>query len=113
MKKLTPKQIKQRYEFAIPQRQLYGYWEGNSTGQKKMQRVFDSTAINSTNRFANRMQSGVFPSQRMWCRLEPGNNIPFEQKAQVQAVQLRPIFEFSAQSDTALLSWISCHCAHV
>ena len=104
MKKLTPKQIKQRYEvaqrkkdlfedlyrdayeFAIPQRQLYGYWEGNSTGQKKMQRVFDSTAINSTNRFANRMQSGVFPSQRMWCRLEPGNNIPFEQKAQVQAV---------------------------
>ena len=104
MKRLTPKQIKQRYEvaqrkkdlfedlyrdayeFAIPQRQLYGYWEGNSVGQKKMQRVFDSTAINSTNRFANRMQSGVFPSQRMWCRLEPGNNIPVESRPQVQAV---------------------------
>jgi len=33
------------YEFALPQRQLYGYWEGNSQGQKKMTRVFDSTAI--------------------------------------------------------------------
>jgi hypothetical protein len=24
------------YEFALPQRQLYGYWEGNSQGNKKM-----------------------------------------------------------------------------
>ena len=23
------------YEFALPQRQLYGVWEGNSTGTKK------------------------------------------------------------------------------
>ena len=41
------------YEFALPQRQLYGVWEGGATGSKKMQRVFDSTAINSTQRFAN------------------------------------------------------------
>ena len=60
------------YEFALPQRQLYGYWEGNSVGNKKMARVFDSTAINSTQRFANRLQSGIFPTQRKWCRLEPG-----------------------------------------
>ena len=44
------------YEFALPQRQLYGYWEGNSQGNKKMGRVFDSTAISSTQRFANRLQ---------------------------------------------------------
>ncbi len=44
------------YEFALPQRQLYGVWEGGSVGAKKMQRVFDSTAINSTQRFANRLQ---------------------------------------------------------
>ncbi len=74
------------YEFAIPQRQLYGYYEGSSQGQKKMTRVFDSTAIHSTSRFANRMQSGVFPPQRRWCRLEPGNQIPFEQQAEVQSV---------------------------
>jgi hypothetical protein len=74
------------YEFALPQRQLYGYWEGNSQGQKKMTRVFDSTAITSTQRFANRLQSGIFPPQRKWCRLEPGTDIPADRNAQAQAV---------------------------
>jgi len=74
------------YEFALPQRQLYGYWEGNSVGNKKMARVFDSTAINSTQRFANRLQSGIFPPQRKWCRLEPGQDIPVDRKVQAQSV---------------------------
>lgn len=74
------------YEFALPQRQLYGYWEGNSVGNKKMARVFDSTAINSTQRFANRLQSGIFPPQRKWCRLEPGPDIPAEKRQQAQAI---------------------------
>jgi len=102
-KKLTPEQILKRqklaqsrkenfrdlyedaYEFALPQRNLYdGYYEGRTGGQKKMSRVFDSTAINSTQRFANRMQSGIFPPQRNWCKLEPGNEIPPERKLEVQ-----------------------------
>lgn len=74
------------YEFALPQRQLYGIWEGGSTGSKKMQRVFDSTAINSTQRFANRLQSVVFPPQRKWCRLEAGMDIPVDRKPQAQAI---------------------------
>lgn len=74
------------YEFALPQRQLYGVWEGGSTGTKKMQRVFDSTAINSTQRFANRLQSVVFPPQRKWCKLEPGMDIPAERKTQAQQI---------------------------
>lgn len=74
------------YEFALPQRQLYGIWEGSSTGSKKMQRVFDSTAINSTQRFANRLQSVVFPPQRKFCRLEPGPSIPEDRAAEAQAV---------------------------
>ena len=74
------------YEFALPQRQLYGYWEGNSVGNKKMTRVFDSTAISSTQRFANRLQSGIFPPQRNWCRLEPGQDIPPDRRAEVQRV---------------------------
>jgi len=74
------------YEFALPQRNLYdGYYDGGVQGQKKMNRVFDSTAINSTQRFANRMQSGIFPPQRKWCRLEPGSDIPFERRAEAQA----------------------------
>ena len=73
------------YEFALPQRNLYdGHWEGKVGGQKKMDRVFDSTAINSTQRFANRMQSGIFPPQRKWCRLEPGSDIPEARQAEAQ-----------------------------
>ena len=74
------------YEFALPQRQLYGVWEGGSTGSKKMARVFDSTAINSTQRFANRLQSVVFPPQRKWSRLETGPTIPFEKKTMLQQI---------------------------
>ena len=74
------------YEFALPQRQLYGVWEGGATGSKKMQRVFDSTAINSTQRFANRLQSVVFPPQRKWAKLEAGSDIPADRKQQAQAI---------------------------
>jgi len=74
------------YEFALPQRNLYdGYWEGKVGGSKKMARVFDSTAINSTQRFANRLQSGIFPPQRGWCKLEPGPDIPADRKSEAQA----------------------------
>jgi hypothetical protein len=73
------------YEFALPQRNLYdGYWEGRIGGQKKMSRVFDSTAINSTQRFSNRLQSGIFPPQRKWCKLEPGPDIPEDRKSEAQ-----------------------------
>ena len=72
-------------EFALPQRNLYsGDYEGKTGGRKKMTRVFDSTAINSTQRFANRLQSGIFPPQRKWCRLEPGSDIPVERRAEAQ-----------------------------
>jgi len=74
------------YEFALPQRNLYdGHYDGKVGGTKKMNRVFDSTAINSTQRFANRMQSGIFPPQRKWCRLEPGSDIPEDRNAEAQA----------------------------
>ena len=46
------------YEYALPQRNLYdGYYDGGTPGQRKMSKVFDSTAINSTQKFANRIQS--------------------------------------------------------
>ncbi len=101
--KLTVEQIMQRHklaqnrkedfrslyedamEYALPQRNLYsGDYETNNGGRKKMTRVFDSTAINSTQRFANRLQSGIFPPQRKWCRLEPGSDIPQERRAEAQ-----------------------------
>ena len=72
-------------EYALPQRNLYsGDYETNTGGRKKMTRVFDSTAINSTQRFANRLQSGIFPPQRKWCRLAPRTDIPQERRAEAQ-----------------------------
>jgi len=75
------------YEFALPQRNLYdGYYEGGGApGQNKMARVFDSTAINATQRFANRIQAGLFPPYGEWCRLEPGPDIPEERRIEAQA----------------------------
>ena len=74
------------YEFALPQRNLYsGFYEGGVAGKGKMVRVFDSTAISATQRFANRIQAGLFPPQKDWCRLEAGTGIPEEQKPQAQA----------------------------
>jgi len=75
------------YEYALPQRNLYdGYWEGKTPGKNKMQRVFDSTAMSSTKRFANRMQAGLFPPNRHWCKLEPGSGIPLQQRPQAQEI---------------------------
>jgi len=74
------------YEFALPQRNLYsGYYEGGVAGKGKMSRVFDSTAIHATQRFANRIQAGLFPPQKEWCRLEAGSGIPRDQQGQAQS----------------------------
>ena len=73
------------YEFALPQRNLYdGYYEGRSVASKKMERVYDSTAVHSTQRFANRIQSTLFPPYRTWCRLTPGNDIAEAQQSDLQ-----------------------------
>ena len=76
------------YEFALPQRNLYdGYYEGGgSPGQNKMARVFDSTAVSATQRFANRLQAGLFPAYGSWCRLEPGPDIPDDRAMEAQAI---------------------------
>ena len=73
------------YEFALPQRNLYdGYYDGKTPGQNKMARVFDATAINSTQRFANRIQSALFPPYRAWCTLQPGNEIPKDRQPEIR-----------------------------
>ena len=70
------------YEYALPNRNLYDGYYGSIAGQKKINKVFDSTAISSTQRAANRIQANLFPPQRNWCRLSPGEEI--EEKYQVE-----------------------------
>lgn len=73
------------YEYFLPQRNLYdGNWEGNVPGRNKMNKVFDSTGVNATISFANKVQSALFPPQREWCRLVPGEEVPAPQRMQAQ-----------------------------
>lgn len=75
------------YEYALPQRNLYsGYYEGKVAGKQKMSRVFDSTAIHATQRFANRLQAGLFPPYKHWARLEVGSQFDEQIKQKAQGV---------------------------
>ena len=99
------------YEFGLPQRNLYdGYYEGGGApGQNKMVRVFDSTAINAVQRFANRIQSGLFPPYANWCRLEPGADIPEDRRIEAQAaldIYSEKMFRF-CDSPTLIWLWVS------
>ena len=78
------------YEFALPQRNMYsGYYEGKTPGQNKMTRVMDSTAQSATQRFANRIQSALFPPYRTWCVLQAGSDVPNDRKAEItEALQV-------------------------
>lgn len=94
-----PKEIRQRYEaadkkyrdweslydmcfqYAAPQRNLFGgRIETDSPGGTKMGNVFDSTAIASLDRFANRVQANVFPPQRQWAKLKSGTKVSDDRK---------------------------------
>ena len=69
----------QCYQYALPQRNLYdGYWEDGTAGRAKNLQVFDSTAVHGVQRFANRLQSGLFPPDKDWMTLAPGTEIPDE-----------------------------------
>ena len=71
----------QCYIYGLPQRNLYdGYHEGKVGGRHKGAQVFDSTAVAGVQRFANRIQSGLFPPDKQWMDLQPGTDIPEEQK---------------------------------
>jgi len=64
-------QYRDAYEFAIPMRNLY---ETVQPGAEKMNRVFNSTAINSTQKFASRLQSNLTPPFQHWLDFIPGTD---------------------------------------
>lgn len=70
------------YEFALPMRNSY---EVQSKGAPKMDRVFDSTAIKSTNKFASQLQSKLVPPFQRWATFEAGPLIPPEIQDEVKA----------------------------
>ena len=54
------------YAFALPERDG---WNSYGYGADRHTQVFDSTAVVSAARFANRLQQAMFPPQQRWARL--------------------------------------------
>jgi hypothetical protein len=85
------------YEYALPQRNLFKTGQDTSSqhpagshravpgGQKKVDRVFDSTAVTSTINFANRIQSDLMPPFQRWASLQAGPMVPEDVKDEVNA----------------------------
>ena len=57
------------YDFAIPYRRGL---TTNGKGEKRVNRVFDMTAISSAFRFAGKLQQDLCPPGEQWLKLEPG-----------------------------------------
>lgn len=69
-------QYRDAYEYGLPMRDLYSTMQ---PGADKMDRVFDSTAINSTQKFASRLQSNLTPPFQEWLDFLPGVDVPEDQ----------------------------------
>lgn len=75
--------LREAFKYAMPQRSQY---EVTTPGAKKGSDTFDSTAINSASRLANRIVSVVFPAGREWCGLTAGPLVPEENKRDMNEV---------------------------
>lgn len=68
--------MKECYDYAVPQRETF---DEHTPGQKKNQKVYDSTAVIGTPIYANRMQQAIMPSGQQWAKLTAGSQINDEQ----------------------------------
>ena len=77
--------LQDAYEFGLPQRNLFynDTAKGASQGQRKIDRVFDSTAQTATIGFANRIQSDMMRPFTQFIKLQAGPMVPKNLKEQV------------------------------
>lgn len=71
-KGLWEQHIRECYEYALPERNTIDKWQ---QGAKKRNRVFDDTAVDALEDFANRMTAMLVPSNTHWYKLEAGSEI--------------------------------------
>ena len=70
------------YRYAIPHRETFTENEG--AGRTTV--IFDSTAPDSTVRFANRAQMTMVPPEQVWMKFAAGDEIPTGQRQQASAL---------------------------
>jgi len=71
--------IRECYRYFMPERNTI---DERQKGAKKREYVFDSTAQDSLEDFATRMESELIPSNVNWMKLESGSDIPKEKQDQ-------------------------------
>lgn len=74
------------HAYALPERDS---WAGYGYGGDRHVRVYDSTAVVSAARFANRLQSALFPPQQRWARLA----LPPELEGEDEALPVQAALE--------------------
>ena len=60
------------YEYFLPNRNLF---DDFAKGQKKMDRIFDSTAMEAIQQAASKLQENIAPIQARWATFAPSNEI--------------------------------------
>lgn len=68
------------YDFAAPERETFRF---RSPGQRKNRHVFDSTAVDGLETFANRIESSIVPPWQQWESFKAGSEIPKEEEEEV------------------------------
>ena len=65
-------QLDDAYEYFLPNRNLF---EDSRAGQKKMDRIFDSTALEAIQQGASKLQESIAPIWSRWATLAPSNQV--------------------------------------
>ena len=74
--------IRECYRYFMPERNTI---DASGKGSKKREYVFDSTAQDSLEDFATRMESELIPSNLNWMKLESGSDIPEDAQEKTDA----------------------------
>ncbi len=75
-------QSREAYEYVLPQRNILNW---HAPGQKKIERIYDSTPIFAARTFASRIQSLLMPSGRNWGRLVAGSMVPKDDRRRIDS----------------------------
>lgn len=79
------------YKYALPQRQ--GFGSGQSSGQNRMERLYDGTALDAVEQLAASLLGNLMPPWTQWFGLKPGPDLSAE-----QAESLAPVLEKAART---------------
>lgn len=73
---------KEACEYCLPNRETFDL---HAQGEDKTTRIYDSTAVEALQQFANRIQGSVIPAWQQWADLVAGDDIPEDEEDNVNA----------------------------